>query len=63
MKVRQISIFLENRSGRLASDQGLAEVAHRGAQRRGAALEHLDLEAAFGGGIGVGEAEDSGADD
>jgi hypothetical protein len=48
---------------RLAGDQGLAEVAHRGAQRRGGAFENGDLEAAFGGGVGVGQAENAGADD
>ena len=45
---------VQHRPWWLAGDQGLAEVAYRGAQWRGAALEHLDLEAAFGGGIGVG---------
>jgi len=45
----------------LAGDQGLAEIAYRGAQGGGAAFEHLDLEAALGGGEGVGQAEDTGA--
>ena len=54
---------VEHRPRWLAGDQSLAEVAHRGAQRRGAALEDLDLEAAFGGCVGVGQAEDAGADD
>ncbi|MNN79353.1 hypothetical protein D3C81_1959900 [compost metagenome] len=47
---------LEHWARRLAGDQGLAEVAHRGAQRRGGAFEDGDLETAFGGGVGVGQA-------
>ncbi|MCY1535156.1 hypothetical protein D9M68_705490 [compost metagenome] len=47
---------------RLAGDQGLAEVAHRGTQGRGAALEDADAQAAAGGCIGMGQAEDAGAD-
>ncbi|MNH29803.1 hypothetical protein D3C79_900540 [compost metagenome] len=54
---------LEHLAGRLAGDQGLAEVAHRSAQGRGAALEDPHLEPAPGGGVGVGQAEDAGADD
>ncbi|CAI8945155.1 hypothetical protein EMIT0P12_50422 [Pseudomonas sp. IT-P12] len=53
----------EHRARRLAGDQGLAEVAHRSAQRRFAAFENADLQAAPGGGVGVGQAEDAGADD
>ncbi|MNZ84660.1 hypothetical protein D3C78_1034240 [compost metagenome] len=47
----------------LARDQSLAKIAHRGAQRRGAAFEDPDLEAALSGGIGVGQTENAGADD
>lgn len=54
---------VEHRAGRLAGDQAHAEVAHRGAEGALAALEHAHLEAATGGGIGVSQAEDAGADD
>ncbi|MCY1300947.1 hypothetical protein D9M70_505350 [compost metagenome] len=54
---------VEHRSRRLAGDQGLAEVADGGAERRGGALEDLDLEAALGAGPGMGEAEHAGTDD
>ncbi|MNZ64627.1 hypothetical protein D3C78_828010 [compost metagenome] len=53
----------QHRPWRLASDQCLAEVAHRSAEGRCAALENRDLETALGGGIRVGQTQDAGADD
>ena len=53
----------EHLPGRLTGDQGLAEVAHRGAKGCGGAFEDADLETAFGRGVGMGQAKDAGADD
>ena len=53
----------EHRARWLAGDECLAEVAHRGAQGRFAAFENGDFQTASGGGVGVGQAEDAGADD
>ncbi|MNP08652.1 hypothetical protein D3C76_1007300 [compost metagenome] len=54
---------LQHRTGWLAGDQCLAEVAHRSAERRFAALENRDLQTAFCGGIRVGQTQDPGTDD